>query len=53
MIDKATTIRLKTSTKQKLVNLDFAKKNMSFEEIILTLLDQYERGMGNGHSRRM
>jgi len=37
------TVRLKKSTKDELMELDFAKKNMSFEDIILELIKSYKK----------
>ena len=44
MTDKISTIRVKESTKQELVNLNFAKKDMSYEAIILALVKRYKKG---------
>ena len=41
--DKYSTIRVKESTKIKLVDIDFAKKDMSFEEIILELIQRHKQ----------
>lgn len=43
MKDKYSTIRVRESTKNKLVNIDFAKKDMSFEEIILELVQRHKQ----------
>ena len=37
------TIRVKKSTKDVLMELSFAKKNMSFEDIILELVKGYKK----------
>ncbi len=37
------TVRLKKSVKNELMELDFAKKNMSFEDIILELVKCYKK----------
>ena len=41
--DKYSTIRVKESTKNKLVDIDFAKKDMSFEDIILELIQRHKQ----------
>ena len=41
--DKNSTIRVKESTKKKLVNLGFVKKGMSFDEIINDLLSKIKK----------
>jgi hypothetical protein len=43
MNDKTSTIRVKESTKRKLVNLGVAKKGMSYEEIVLALIKYYKK----------
>ncbi len=41
--EKYSTVRVKESTKIKLVDIDFAKKDMSFEEIILELIQRHKQ----------
>ncbi len=41
--EKISTIRVKESTKIKLVNLNFAKKGVSFDDILNELLNSYEK----------
>ena len=41
--NKYSTIRVKKSTKDTLMELNFAKKNMSFENIILELVKHYKK----------
>ena len=36
------TVKLSKETKEKLINLDISRKDMSFEEIILELIKFYE-----------
>jgi hypothetical protein len=42
--DGFSTIRVKNSTKSLLTDLDIAKKNVSFENIILELIKHYKKG---------
>lgn len=37
------TVRLKKSVKNELMELNFAKKNMSFEDIIVELIKNYKK----------
>ena len=37
------TVRLKKSVKNELMELDFSKKNMSFEDIIVELIKNYKK----------
>ena len=41
--DDYSTMRVSKSTKNTLMELDFAKKNMSFEDIILELIKGYKK----------
>jgi len=41
VIDRDTTIRVNTKTKEKLDSLDFARKNTSYNEIIDKLIEEY------------
>ena len=41
--DDYSTMRVRKSTKNTLMELDFAKKNMSFEDIILKLVKCYKK----------
>ena len=41
--NKHSTVRLKKSVKNDLMELDFAKKNMSFEDIIVELINSYKK----------
>ena len=41
--DKITTVRMKRSTKKQLDNLNFSKKGMSYEEIILELIKRNKK----------
>ena len=41
--DKFSTIRVRESTKNKLVNLNFVKKGMSFEEIINEIIKKLKK----------
>ena len=41
--DKNSTIRVKDSTKNRLMDLDFAKKNLSYDDIINELLNRYKK----------
>lgn len=41
--EQYSTIRVKKSTKDVLMKLSFAKKNMSFEDIILELVKGYKK----------
>ena len=38
-----TTIRCSQNTKDRLIKLDIAKKGISYEQIINTLADEYEK----------
>lgn len=40
---KTSTIKVKDSTKKRLINLDFVKKGMSFDEIINQVLDNIKK----------
>ena len=42
MSTKSTTIRINQSTKEKIENLDFVRKD-TFDEIILKLIKSYEK----------
>ena len=44
VIDRDTTIRIKSTTKEKLDSLDFARKNTSYNEIIDKLIEEYNSG---------
>ena len=44
MRDGQSTVRVNKSTKTRLIDLDFAKKNMSYDDIINGLLDRYKKG---------
>ncbi|MBW2992524.1 hypothetical protein KY345_04875 [Candidatus Woesearchaeota archaeon] len=49
VIDRDTTIRIKAITKEKLDNLDFARKNTSYNELIDKLIEEYvknQKGKG-------
>jgi hypothetical protein len=41
-VSKSTTIRVRKSTKDKITNLDFVKKN-TYDEIVLELAEFYEK----------
>jgi len=41
--DNYSTMRVRKSTKNKLMDLDFAKKNMSFEDILIELIKNYKK----------
>ncbi len=41
-VSKSTTIRVRKSTKDKIMNLDFVKKN-TYDEILLELVEFYEK----------
>ncbi len=41
-VSKSTTIRVRKSTKDKIINLDFVKKN-TYDEILLELVEFYEK----------
>ena len=41
-VSKSTTIRVRKSTKEKITNLDFVKKN-TYDEIVLELAEFYEK----------
>ena len=41
--DDYSTMRVSKSTKNILMELDFAKKNMSFEDILLELIKNYKK----------
>ena len=41
--EKNSTIRVNNSTKKKLVDLNFAKKDMSFDDIINELLNRHNK----------
>lgn len=45
VIERDTTIRVRATTKEKLNNLDFARKNTSYNEIIDRLVEEYLRGV--------
>ena len=40
---KTSTIKVKDTTKKRLINLDFVKKGMSFDEIINQVLDNIKK----------
>lgn len=42
-VNSISTIKLSKKTKDKLINLDFSKKNMSFENIIKELINFYNK----------
>ncbi|HRZ85932.1 MAG TPA: hypothetical protein P5277_04090 [Candidatus Paceibacterota bacterium] len=46
MSTKSTTIRISSSTKEKIENLDFVRKD-TFDEILLKLIDFYEKNKKN------
>jgi hypothetical protein len=46
VIERDTTIRVNTKTKEKLDNLDFARKNTSYNEIIDRLIAEYNKKSG-------
>lgn len=46
MIERDTTIRINTKTKEKLDNLDFARKNTSYNELIDRLVEEYSKKGG-------
>ena len=48
VIERDTTIRVNTKTKEKLDNLEFARKNTSYNEIIDRLIDEYNKKKGGG-----
>ena len=41
--DDYSTMRVRKSTKNTLMELDFAKKNMSFEDILIKLIKHYKK----------
>jgi predicted DNA-binding protein len=41
VIERDTTIRINTKTKEKLDNLEFARKNTSYNELIDKLIEEY------------
>jgi predicted DNA-binding protein len=41
VIERDTTIRINTKTKERLDNLDFARKNTSYNELIEKLIEEY------------
>jgi predicted DNA-binding protein len=41
LIERDTTIRINTKIKEKLDNLDFARKNTSYNELIEKLIEEY------------
>ena len=41
--DDYSTMRVRKSTKNTLMELDFAKKNMSFEDILIELIKHYKK----------
>ncbi|MBW2999223.1 hypothetical protein KY339_01005, partial [Candidatus Woesearchaeota archaeon] len=45
---KSTTIRINISTKEKLANLDFVKKD-TYDEILLKLMEFYEKNKKRAH----
>ena len=41
--EKISTIRVREFTKERLIDLDFARKNRSYDNIINELLDRYKK----------